>query len=43
MDSNRLLTSVKILELSIETRKELREKMASFFGTIAKEDKVQED
>ena len=30
----------RILELSVETRKELREKMASFYGTPAPEDKA---
>jgi len=33
----------KILELTIDTRKELREKMKSFFGAVAEEDKVQSD
>jgi hypothetical protein len=33
----------KVLELSIETRKELREKITSHYGYIPKEDKVLED
>jgi hypothetical protein len=33
----------KVLELSIETRKELREKIVSYFASIPKEDKAEED
>ena len=33
----------KVLELSIETRKELRGKVASYYGRVPTEDKVEED
>jgi len=33
----------KVLELSIETRKELRDKVASYYGRVPAEDQVRED